>query len=802
MWRDLKFAIRYLRGNAAVTFAAVLSLALGMMATTAIYSVVHAVVLDPFPYRDIDSLTSVRISVPGQAGGRTGYTTDQFVEIADRATIFDGVIASTISDVLWTDGVEPQRLRGNYGTPNTFHVMGVPPLAGRVFGPEDVVAGRPPVVVLGYRFWQRQFGGDRGVIGRSLRLNGQLRTVVGVMPKRFMWRGADVYLPIVLRRGEVVEGVRNVHLLGRLKPNISEAHAEADLRPIITDLQKREPTMFPDTWRVSLLSFEETFPSSIRQNLWIMFGAVGLLLLISCANVSNLLLSKAVTRQKEMTVRSALGSGRAGILRQLLIEGLLMAFAAGVLGTALAAAGLQAILALVPPNTIPDEAEITLNAPVLLFTLLVAVATSVIFGLAPALHATSRDVASALRETGRSVTGSRVQVFFRQALVVAEVALSLMLLVAAGLMIRTVFAMQQVDVGFRSDRVLTFRVPLPELRYPDTERRVAFFDELLRRIASVPGVEAVGVNTSTHPMGNLTTAVDVPGASQPSASAQVHQVSADYVRVLGISLMEGRLVAAAEVERRQPLALVNQAFVRTRLDGRAAIGRIVKVPRLTQPPFNSPIDTFEIVGVLRNTVNRGVSDDVVPEVYLPYTFAGRADRVVALARTDPNEIVKPALAQIYAIDPEQPATDVRTVEDLLQDAAFAGPRFNLVLFSLFAALGLALSMIGVYGVMSNSVAQQVHEVGVRMAIGASPGSVFRMVVARGARLLSLGIVLGLIGSFFAARLLAAYVWAGATFDALTFVGVSIVLLVAGIHACVWPARRASRVSPVIALRDE
>ena len=802
MWRDLKFAIRYLTRTPAVTSAAVLSLALGMTATTAIFSVVHAVVLDPFPYRDIDNLTSVRISVPGQPGGRTGYTTDQFLEIAERAGIFDGVIASTISDVLWTDGVEPQRLRGNYGTPNTFQVMGVPPLVGRVFGPDDVAPGTPPVAVLGYRCWQRQFGGDRGIVGRSLRLNGQLRTIVGVMPKRFMWRGADVYLPIVLRRGEVVEGVRNVHLLGRLKPNISQEHAAADLGPIISDLQKREPAMFPDNWRVSLLSFEETFPSSIRQNLWIMFGAVGLLLLISCANVSNLLLSKAVARQKEMTVRAALGSGRAGLLRQLLIEGLLIAFAAGILGTVLAAAGLQAILALVPFNTIPDEAEVTLNAPVLLFTLVVAVVTSVIFGLAPALHATSKDIASSLREAGRSVTGSRLQRFFRQTLVVAEVALSLMLLVAAGLMIRTVLAMQEVDLGFRTDRVLTFRVPLPEQRYPDTARRVAFFEDLLRRVASVPGVEAVAVNTSTHPVGNLTTAIDVPGSSQPSASAQVHQVSADYVRVLGIPLTEGRLVTAAEVEQRRPLALVNEAFMRTHLDGRSAIGQIVRIGRLTQPPFNSPVETFEVVGVLKNTINRGINDEVLPEVYVPYTLAGRSDRVVVLARTDPGGMTKSALGQVYAIDPEQPVTDVRTIENLLQEGAFAGPQFNLVLFSVFGVLGLALSVIGVYGVMSNSVAQQVQEVGVRMAIGASPGAVFRMVVARGAWLLSVGIVLGFIGSIFAARLLATYVWRASTFDALTFVGVSILLLVAGLQACVWPARRAARISPVVALRSE
>jgi len=800
--RDLKFAIRYLTRNIPVTIAAVLSLALGMMATTAIYSVVHAVVLDPFPYRDIENLTSVRISSPGQPGGRTGYSTDQFLEIAERASIFEGVVASTISDVLWTDGAEPQRLRGNYGTPNTFQIMGVPPLVGRAYGPEDVAPGGPPVVVLGYRFWQRQFGGDHAIVGRNLRLNGQTRTVVGVMPKRFMWRGADVYLPIVLRRGEVVEGVRNVHLLGRLKPRVSQAAAAADLGPIVADLKKGEPTQFPDNWRVSLLSFAETFPSSIRQNLWIMFGAVGLLLLISCANVSNLLLSKAVVRRKEMTMRAALGSGRGGIIRQLLIESLLIACAAGLIGTALAAAGLQGILSLVPPGTIPDEAEITLSMPVLLFTLLVSAATSIIFGLAPALHTTSQDIASSLRETGRSVTGGRMQVFLRHTLVVAEVALSLMLLVAAGLMVRTVVAMQQIDVGFRPDRVLTFRVPLPELRYPDSARRVAFFQDLLTRVSKVPGVEAVGVNTGTHPFGNLMTAIEVAGVSQPSASAMVHQVSAGYMRVFGVPLAEGRLFTDTDVERRLPLAVVNQAFARTRLDGRAAIGQTVRIPRLTQPPFNSPLETFEVVGVLRDTVNRGITDEVLPEVYVPYTHAGRADRVVVRARTDPSGITKPALGQIYAIDPEQPATDVRTLESLLQDGAFAGPRFNLVLFSLFGGLGLVLAVIGVYGVMSNAVAQQVHEVGVRMAIGASPAAVFRMVVGRGVRLLTVGIVIGFVASIFGARLLATYVWRASTFDALTFVGVSLVLFAAGLQACMWPARRASRISPIVALRDE
>jgi predicted permease len=681
--------------------------------------------------------------------------------------------------------------------------MGVPPLIGRTTMPDDARPEAAPVVVLGYRFWQRQFGGDPNVIGRQLRLNDKVRTVIGVMPKRFMWRGADVYLPITFERGRVVEGVRGVHLLGRLKPGVTEAHAEADLRPIIADLKKMEPTQFPDNWRVGLLSFKETFPSSIRENLWILFGAVGLLLLIACANVSNLLLSKAGARQKEMAVRAALGASRSRMIRQLLTESLLIAGAGGALGVALAFGCLRAILAIVPPDTIPDESEIALNAPVLLFTVLVSAVTSIIFGLAPALHTSAGDLANPLRESGRGLQGGARQAFLRKALVVAEVALSLMLLVGAGLMMRTFMAVQDVELGFRTDRLLTMRVPLPERRYPDRERRVAFFEELLRRVSAVPGVQAVGLNTGLHPFGNFNAPAEVVGgAQQDTRPVVIHQVNADYTKALGIALVEGRLFEENEVGGRRQLALVNQSFVRGRLDGRDALGRVVRIPRLKQPPFGATDDSFQIVGVVKDTLNRGLTDQITPEIYLPFTLTGRADRLVALTQADPAGITKSVMNQVYSIDRDQPVTDVETIDRVLQEGVYAGPRFNLALFAVFAALGLTLAVIGVYGVMSSSVAQQTREIGVRIALGASPGNVSAMVVKRGAWLLLIGVAVGLAGSFLTARLLSQQIWKVSPFDPVTFIAVSLILLFAGLQACFWPARRAARIDPIEALRQE
>jgi putative ABC transport system permease protein len=800
--RDLLFGVRGLARTPGFTTLAVVSLALGIMATTAIYSVLYAVVLDPFPYKDVDSLMSVRVSNVAMRGYRTNYSVDQYLEIAERNTIFEGTIASTITDVLWTGDGEPQRLRGNYGPFNTFDVMGVPPLLGRTPTPDDARGGAEPVVVLGYRFWQRQLGGEATVLGRRMQLNGTVRTVIGVMPKRFMWRGADVYVPVTFQRGRTIDGIRNVHLLGRLKPDISAARAEADLAPIITDLKAREPTQFPDQWRVGLLPFKETFPSSITRDIWILLGAVALLLLIACANVSNLLLSRATARQREITVRAALGASRHRLVRQLLTESLVLALLAGVVGTALAYAGLPALLTLVPPDTIPDESEVALNLPVLAFALVISALTSVLCGLAPALHTSGRDVAQAMRESSRSLAGTSKHALLRKTLVVAEVALSLVLLAGSSGLLRAFMSMRQVDLAVEPGQVLTMRVPLPATAYPDASRRSRFFQDLLGRVGAVPGVAAAAVNSGLHPLGNMWTIATVAGEPPSDDPVQVHHVSAGYTDVVGIRLAAGRLLTNVDVESPQPVALVNERFVRGRLNGREPLGQTVTLPRLKAPPFSLQNDTFQIVGVVHDSLNEGLTNPVLPEIYLPFTHAGISSLLIVRTHGDPAPATKAIVSQVYAIDRGQPVTGIMTLDRILQDEQYATPRFNLILLSIFAIVGLVLAIVGVYGVMSSAVAQERQEIGVRLALGASGGAIARMVVGRGLRLLLAGTAVGLLGSYAAGRWLAGEVWNIRAFDPAAFAAVSLILLLAGVQACLWPARRAARTDPLIAIREQ
>ena len=801
--QDLRYGLRSLRKAPGFSAVAILSLALGIMATTAMYSVIYGVILNPYPYRDVDSLMSVTVWSLDTPRWRAYYTVDQFLEIAERNTIMQGTIASTVSDVVWTSEGEPKRLRGNVCTMNTFDVMGVPPLIGRTPTEADSAPGAPAVAVLGYKFWMQQFGGDPSVLGRSLRLNDTVRTVIGVMPPRFMWRGANVYLPIVFHRGQFSEGVHYVHLLGRLKPGVTEAQAETDLRPIIADLKQREPAAFPEKWRVGLLSFKESFRSGLHQVLWILFGAVGMLLLIACANVSNLLLSRAATRQREIALRASLGATRGRLVRQLLTESVVLSMLGGVLGAALAFGALRVILIMVPPDSIPDEAKVAIDRPVLLFTLCVSLVTALLFGLAPALHASRTQLVTALKESARGVGAGFRRISASGSLVVVEVAMSLVLVVGATLMMRTVIAIQNQQLGMRTDRLLTIRVPLSPQRYAGASHRITFFKELLRRVEALPGVESAAMSVGMHPFfGGMETPVTIPGATQmDTRPVVIHAVSRDYMKVFGIALTEGRPFSDADMAARGQWAIVNQSFVRRYFPSSAPLGRIVRVPRLSGD-LHLPDDAFQIVGVVNDVVNRGLTREIAPELYLPYSITGDADFLAVLANTDPASLAKTVSEQVYAIDPDQPVTDVRTMSSRLNDWEYSGPRFSVVLLGIFAALGLTLAVVGVYGVVSNAVAQRTHEIGVRKALGADSGDVFRLVFRFGARFVLPGIAIGLAASLAAARVLGSQLWHVSPHDPVALVSVVVLLLAVGFLACWVPARRAMRVDPIVALRYE
>ena len=455
-----------------------------------------------------------------------------------------------------------------------------------------------------------------------------------------------------------------------------------------------------------------------------------------------------------------------------------------------------------PPGTIPDESEITLNVSVLVFALAVSAFTSVVCGLAPAVQGSGADVVGALREAGRGLAGSSRQAILRKTLVVVEVALALMLLAGSSLLIRTYAAMQGADIGYPADRVLTMRVPLPARNYPDAPKRVAFFNELLARLAAVPGVQSVGLNIGLHPIGSMMTAVDVVSAPPSAEPVVIHQVSASYLDTLDIRLSAGRGFTDTDVNNAQPVALVNERFARMRLENRSPLGQTVRIPRLKQPPYNARHDSFQIIGVVRDTLNRGLTEPVAPEVYLPYSVTGIVNVVAVRTHMEPSSLRRAIIAQVYAIDRNQPVMEVKPVDVLLREYQYATPRFNLILLAVLASVGLILAVVGVYGVMSTAVAQQRHEIGVRMALGASAGRIAQMVVTRGLWLLGIGLGLGLAGAVLIARLLARQVWNVSPFDPLAFGLVSLVLLAAGLQACFWPARRAARIDPIAALRDE
>ncbi|MEP7363119.1 MAG: ABC transporter permease [Acidobacteriota bacterium] len=800
---DLRFGLRELLRHRLYSATAIASLAFGIMAATAMYSVIHGVVLNPFPYRDIDNLVSIGIRDPARNGPSTQYNVADFAELSRRATIFDGIAGSTISDVLWISNGEPLRLRGNHLSNGAFDTMGVPALLGRTVTTHD--PNPETLAVLGYRFWVRQFGSDPNILGRTLILNDRPRTIVGVMPPRFMFRGADVYLPLDYTRESNLEGVQFVHAAARRRPGTTDAEINAALTPIFADLAQANPTRFPQTWRAQVISFIETFPSDIRDVLWIMFGAAGLLLLISCANVSSLLLVRATARQREFAVRNALGAPRSRLFRQLLTESLLLGITGGLLGIVLSWLAIKFILNIAPPNVIPDEAEITLNTTVLAFSVAVSLLTALVFGLAPALHASGRGIAQSLLESGRGSSGSAQARWLRGALVVTELSLAIVLLSGAGIFLRNLLQAYSAPAAIETENRLTMRVPMfGSARYQTIESRNAFLAQLNDRIAALPGVLSVGNNAGLHPFYSWNLPVEIPGQTPlPDRPVNVHQVNAGYLKTLGIALRTGRAFESADISSRRHVMLVNETFAAQYFPGQSPIGKTVRIPRFRDAPFKVANDTFEITGTVEDAM---IDDDnnfqSRPEVYVPYTHAALAGIFVVHTAGPPMRLAQQIKAQVYAIDGSQFVDEVRTLDEQLDRFLLSNRRFQLWLIAIFATLGLTLAVIGVFGLLSQFVTLQVREFGMRMAVGANSGDILRLVLIRGARLIALGLAIGTATTLLLLKRYGPMLGIKDSHDAPALAGACAILAIAALAASLLPAFRASRIDPVDALRAE
>ena len=803
VWHDLRYSLRTLwkaGGFAAVSIA---TLALGIGAATAIFSVIDNVLLAPFPYQGAARMVFPRIHAAQQAPdeGRQGYTANEVLEFAENNHVLDGLTAAKEDLVLYRHGEGTEQLYGAHVTPGTFEFFGLPALHGRVAQPEDYAPDAPPVFVLRYKTWKERFNGDLSVLNKTFVLNGAARTLIGIMPPRFGWYDADVYIPERLARAAGAAGFPDWFLLGRLRPGVSRLRAEADLTVIANRLAKINPQAYPAHFTVQLRKLGDTVTGRFEETLYTVLAAVGLLLLIACSNVANLLLARATTREKEFALRTALGARRARLVRLLMVESLVLAIAGAALGIFIAWGGLKLLVAAMPQDLIPAETVIALNAPVLLFTLGVAALTPLIFGLLPALQSSRRDLTDPLRDSAKGVGGGFQGRWLRDAVVVGEVALSLTLLIGAGLLMRSFVALRKANLGLRADHVFETAVVLPAERYKTPPQVTGFFRPLLARLGALPGVVDAAESSTVPPYSFETSKLEIAGKThQDDWQTLLQNVSQQYFRTLRIELKRGRTFSEQEVNDARKVAVVNQTFVLRYLPGETPLGRRIRLASVesADPRHDS---WFEIIGVVGDVTNNGLQAPAEPEVWVPYTTLGSEGRVL-LVRTaqDPSTMMEVVRKEVWAADSEVGLAYPSTLDDRLSKILYAGPRFGLVLMTIFGCIGLILVTVGVYSVLAYSTAQKTHEIGIRMALGAEDTEVLRMVVRTGLRLVIAGMAIGIAISVMLGRLIGAQLEGVTAYDPATLGGTTLLLTMTAALACWIPARRAARVDPMIALR--
>ena len=796
---DLRHAIRTLWKSRAFAAVSIATLGLGIGAATAIFSVIDNVLLAPFPYQGAGRLVFPLIhgAQQSQDDGRQGYTPSEVLEFAENNRVFDGTTAAEEEMVLYKHGEGTDQLDGADVTPGTFEFFGVPALRGRGLEPSDYEPGAAPVFVLRYKTWKQRFNGDLSILNRTFVLNGTPRTLVGIMPPRFAWYDADLYIPVKLMRGAQAGGAGfpDWFFVGRLKPGVSNPQAQADLTVIAKRMATIQPTDYPAQFSVQIRHLGDSVIGRFQETLYTVLAAVGLLLLIACSNVANLMLARATTREKEFALRAALGAKRARLFRLLMIESLALAMAGAALGVLVAGTGLKSLVAAMPEDLIPAETVIQLNAPVLIFTLAIAVLTALIFGLAPAVQSSRHDLNDSLRDSGKGVSDGFRGRWLRDAVVVGEVALSLTLLMGAGLLMRSFVALREVKLGLRADHVFQTMVVLPAERYKTAGQGARFFQPLLVRLKALPGVVDAAVSSALPPYNFAESKVEISGTTHAGDWLTMFQhVSEEYFRTLRIELRKGRTFSETEVNDSRKVAVVNEAFVRKYLANQNAIGRHVRLANLEGI-------AFEIIGVVGDVTNRGLQAPVEPEVWVPYTADGSGPRAlfVRTAR-DPGTMLDVVRKQVWAADSGAALALPGALQDRVGRLLYAGPRLGFVLMTVFGGVGLILVTVGVYSVLAYSTARKTHEIGIRLALGAKRADVLEMVVGTGLRLVLVGVVVGIAVSSILGRAMGTQLVGVTAYDPVTLAATTLLLTIAAAIACWIPARRAARVDPMVSLR--
>ena len=815
--QDLRYGLRMLAKNPGFTAVAVIALALGIGANTAIFSVVNGVLLQPLPYRDPDRLMRLSESSPDFATMSCAYP--NFVDWKEQNRSFAGMAAFRWEDYDVTGGGQPEHLSGKMVSADFFRVLGINPVLGRDFDPRADRLGASPVVLIGGGLWSRRFGSSPAVLGTQITLSGRSYTVAGVVPAAFQFQGkADVYT-LLEQWDDILARSREMHpgmfVNGRLKPGVTPAQAQSEMTAIAARLAQAYPKS-NSRHGVNVAPLTGVIVGNVRPTLLVLLGAVGFVLLIACANVANLLLARSTGRQKEIAIRSAIGAGRSRVVRQLLTESVLLALAGGIAGLAIARWGTQAVLAAVPGG-LPRMENIGVDGWVLAFTLAVSLLTGIVFGLAPALQVSVTDLHQTLKEGSRGSSAGHRRL--RDLLVVSEVAAALVLLVGAGLMLRTVWTLGGINPGFDPGRVLTFSVGLSPANTSSSDRILLTFEQTVDRIHNVPGVKSAAV-TSLMPMGGSDSEIPfyVNGRPRPTSQgdmlwALLYATGPGYLKAMDIPLLRGRYIGPQDMHRGSHIVVIDEVMARTVFPNQDPLGQSIVVADLSGALGPGVSVPMEIVGIVGHVNHWGLDSDatarVRSELYLPLSqipdqfMKGMAASSTFVVRTgtDPLAMLPALRGAVLQAGNDQPVYGVRTMDQIVSES-IADRRFSMLLLGIFAALALLLAAVGLYGVISYTVAQRTREIGIRMVLGAGQADVLKVVVAQGMLPVLTGLALGLAASFGLTRLMAGMLYGVNAGDPLTFIGVSLVLAAVALTATLLPARRAARVAPVVALRYE